>query len=78
MKNCPTQINKVAVPVPAIKRGPNARVCSLNERDIATGPSTSVSGQLSISILFLYTLLDSGAIHYMIHLDLCDNLDSNE
>ena len=48
-KDCPTQMSKVAVPAPAIQGRPNARVYSLNEGDIAAGPSTSTSGQPSIS-----------------------------
>ena len=61
-KDCPTQMSKVAIPVPAIQGRPNARVYSLNEGDIAAGPSTSVSGQLFVSNWPIYILLDSGAI----------------
>ena len=62
-KDCPTQMSKVAVPAQAIQERPNARVYSLNEGDIAAGPSTSASGQPSISNWLNYTLLDSGDTH---------------
>ena len=45
---------------------PNARVYNLNEGDVEAGPSTSVSGQLPVSNLNLYALVDSGATHSFI------------
>ena len=61
-----------------VPRGrPNARVYSLNEGDIAAGPSTLVSGQLSVSNLSLYALIDSGATHSYIASRLCDKLEGN-
>ena len=50
---------------------------SLNERDVETGPSTLVSGQLSISNLNFYVLIDSGATHLVIAKRLVDRIDGN-
>ena len=49
----------------------------MNERDITTGPLTLVSGQLSVSNLSLYPLVDSRAIHLYIASRLCDKLEGN-
>ena len=71
-------MSTVVAPTPAIQGHSNARVYNLNEGDIAVRPSTSVSSQLSVSNLPLYTLLDLGAIYLC---DVCrfdDNLDSNK
>ena len=76
-RNCPTQLNKMALPAPAPQGRPNARVYSLNEGDVTAGPSTSVSGQLSVSNLSLYALIDSGATHSYIASRLCDKLEGN-
>ena len=76
-RNCPMQSNKMALPAPAPQGRPNARVYSLNEGDVTAGPSTSVSGQLSVSNLSLYTLIDSGATHSYIASRLCDKLEGN-
>ena len=54
---------------------PNARVYSLNEGDIEDGPSTSVAGQLLVSNLVLYTLIDSGATHSYIAKHLSNKLE---
>ena len=70
-------MNKMALSAPAPQGRPNARVYSLNEGDVTAGPSTSVSGQLSISNLSLYALIDSGATHSYIASRLCDKLEGN-
>ena len=44
---------------------------------MTTGPSTSVSGQLSVSNLSLYALIDSVATHSYIASRLCDKLEGN-
>ena len=49
----------------------------MNEGDVTAGPSTSVSGQLSVSNLSLYALIDSGATHSYIASRLCDKLEGN-
>ena len=72
------QSNKMALPAPAPQGRPNARVYSLNEGDVTAGPSTSVSGQLSVSNLSLYTLIDSGATHSFITFMVCDKLEGNK
>ena len=76
-RNCPTQMNKMALPAPAYQGRPNARVYSQNEGDVTVGPSTSVSGQLSISNLSLYALIDLGGTHSYIASRLCDKLEGN-
>ena len=76
-RNCLIQSNKIKSPIPAPQGRPNARVYSLNEGDVTTGPSTSMSGQLSVSNLLLYTLIDSGATHSYISSRLCDKLKGN-
>ena len=43
-RNCPMQLNKIALPVLSPQGRPNARVYNLNEGDVTVGPSTSVSG----------------------------------
>lgn len=48
------------------KPKPNARVYSLNEGEVETGPSTTVTGQLSVANLSAYSLIDSGASHSFI------------
>ena len=60
-RDCRSTPAKASVPAP---RGrPNARVYTLNEVNVEAGPSTSISGQLPISNLNLYALIDSGATY---------------
>ena len=67
-----------ATPINQVPAGrPNARVYSLCEKDVEAGPSTSVSGQLSVSNLLLYTLLDSGATHSYIATRFSDRLEGD-
>ena len=47
----------------------------MNEGDIEDGPSTSVAGQLLVSNLVLYTLIDSGATHSYIAKHLSNKLE---
>ena len=49
----------------------------MNEGDSTTGPSTLVLGQLSVSNLPLYALIDSRATHSFIASRLCDKLEGN-
>ena len=63
-KSCPNQ-KRDREPIRTQPR-PNARVYSLSEDDVNTGPSTVVIGQLPIANLSLYTLIDSGATHSFI------------
>ena len=49
----------------------------MNEGDVTAGPSTSVSGQLSVSNLSLYAFIDSGVTHSYIASRLCDKLEGN-
>ena len=63
---------------PAPRGRPNARVYSLNEGDVEAGPSTSVSGQLSVSNLNLYVLIDSGATHSFIAKRLVEKLEGDK
>ena len=58
--------------------GPNSRVYSLNERDVEVGLSTSISGQLHVSNLKLYALIDSGATHSFIAKRLVDRLEGDK
>ena len=41
-RNCPMQMNKMALPAPAPQGRPNARVYSLNEGDVTAGDRKSV------------------------------------
>ena len=63
---------------PSPRGRPNARVYSLNEGDIAVGPSTSVSGQLPISNMKLFTLIDLRATHSFINKRLGNKLDGGK
>ena len=54
---------------------PNARVYSMNESAIKAGPSTSITGQIIISNLNLYTLIDSGATYSFIASRLINKLE---
>ena len=63
-RDCKSVPAKVVEPAPQGR--PNARVYSLNKRVVETGPFTLVSGQLPISNLSLYALIDSGATHSFI------------
>ena len=56
----------------------NARVYSLNEGEVNAGPSTVVTGQLSVANLSLYTLIDSGASHSYLANRLIDKLEWNK
>ena len=49
----------------------------MNEGDIEAGPSTSVLGQLLVSNLNLFLLVDSGATHSYIAKRLGDKLEGN-
>ena len=70
--------NNAANDIKSAPRGrPNARVYSLNEGYIKVGPSTSVSDQLLVSNLNLFSLIDSGAIHSYIAKRLDDKLEGN-
>ena len=70
-RNCPTP------PTLAPQGRPSARVYSLNEGDVTAEPSTSVSGQLSVSNRPLYALIDSEATFSFIASRLCDKLEGN-
>ena len=70
-------MNKMALPVPAPQKRPNARVYSLNEEDVTARPSTSVSGQFSVSNLSLYALIDSGSTYSYIASKLYHKLEGN-
>ena len=76
-RNYPTQSNKISPPTPAPRGRLNTRVYSLNKGVISAGLSTSVSGQLTVSNLPLYTLIDSGATHLFIASRLYDKLEGN-
>ena len=45
---------------------PNARVFAISEGEVAVGPSTVVTGQISITNTTAYVLIDSGASHSFI------------
>ena len=64
IKDCPGVL-KLGAPGEN-KPKPNARVYSLNEGEVETGPSTTVTGQLSVANLSAYSLIDSGASHSFI------------
>ena len=70
--------NNAAKTTESAHRGPpNARVYSLNEEDIEAGLSTSVSGQLLVSNLNLFSLIDSRVTHSYIAKRLGDKLEGN-
>ena len=77
MKDCPKNITK-ATPINQAPPGrPNARVYSLTQGEVEAGPSTSVSGQISVSNLYLFTLLDSEATHSYISSRFRDKLEGD-
>ena len=49
----------------------------MNEGDIEVGPSTSISGQLLVSNLNLFLLIDSGGTHSYIAKRLGNKLEGN-
>ena len=63
---------KPAEPTPNVR--PNACVYSLNESAIEAGPSTFITGQIIVSNLNLYALIDSGATYSFIASRLIDRL----
>ena len=71
------QSSKATLPPTTPKGQPDSRVYSLNKGDIAAKPSTSVSGQFSISNLQLYVLVDSRSIYSYIASRLSDKLEGN-
>ena len=54
---------------------PNARVYSLCEGEVEAGPSIVVIGQLPVTNLSLFTLIDSGATHSFIASKIADKLE---
>ena len=72
-KFCKGTPTKPTEPTPNVR--PNARVYSLNESAIEAGPSTSITGQIIVSNLNLYALIDSGATHSFIASRLIDRLE---
>ena len=74
-RNCKNNATKATES--ALRGRPNARVYSLNEGDIEVGPSISVSGQLLVSNLNLFSLIDSGVTHSYIAKRLGDKLEGN-
>ena len=76
-RECPKNATK-ATPVNQAPAGrPNARVYSLTQGEVEAGPSTSVSGQLFVSNLYLYALIDSGATHSYITSGISGRLEGN-
>ena len=72
-KFCKGTPTKPAKPTSNVR--PNTRVYSLNENAIEAGPSTSITGQIIVSNLNLYALIDSGGTHSFIVSRLMDRLE---